>query len=84
MAYAFVGRKLKKRDFRSLFVVRLNAACRQHGISYSKFIHKAKLFGTTLNRKMLSQMAIFDPKAFASLVTRVTGDHQEAKIASVA
>ena len=71
MAYAFVGRKLKKRDFRALFVVRLNAACREHGISYSKFIHASKTFGTELNRKMLSQMAIFDPKAFASLMTLV-------------
>jgi large subunit ribosomal protein L20 len=71
MAYAFVGRKQKKRDFRRLFVVRLNAASRQHGMSYSKFIHASKQFGTTLNRKMLSQLAIFEPKAFASLAESV-------------
>ncbi|MFC1854470.1 50S ribosomal protein L20 [Candidatus Dependentiae bacterium] len=71
MAFAYVGRKKKKRDFRSLFISRLNAACREHGMSYSRFINSAKVFGTKLNRKMLSQMAIFDPKAFAALVSLV-------------
>jgi large subunit ribosomal protein L20 len=82
MAYAFVGRKLKKRDFRALFVVRLNAACREHGMSYSRFIHASKQFGTDLNRKMLSQMAIFDPKAFASLMTRVKASSEKGDLAA--
>ncbi len=71
MAYAFVGRKLKKRDFRKLFIVRLNAACKERGISYSVFIDKCKKFGTELNRKMLSQLALYDAKAFDALVDQV-------------
>ena len=71
LAFAFKGRKLKKRDFRSLFIVRLNAACRSHGISYNKFIHACKLFGTQLNRKMLSQIAIYDTPVFDALVAKV-------------
>ncbi|MCK4499176.1 50S ribosomal protein L20 [Candidatus Babeliales bacterium] len=71
MAFAFIGRKKKKRDFRVLFIKRLNAACRQHGLAYSKFIKAANDFGTKLNRKMLSQMAIFDPKAFTALISLV-------------
>ncbi len=67
MEYAFIGRKLKKRDFRALFISRLNAACKQHGISYSKFIHALNKLNIKLNRKMLSQMAIFEPKAFEQL-----------------
>ena len=71
MAFAYKGRKLKKRDFRALFIVRISAACKSHGISYSKFIHNLKVANVLLNRKMLSQMAIFEPQAFADLVTLV-------------
>lgn len=68
LAYAFVGRKLKKRDYRSLFITRVNAACRQNDISYSSFINKMKNLNIKINRKMLSQLAIFEPEAFTSLV----------------
>lgn len=71
MAFAYKGRKLKKRDFRSLFIVRINAACKTHGVSYSKFIHSLKVANVVINRKMLSQMAILEPDAFAQLVTLV-------------
>ena len=66
-AYAFVGRKLKKRDFRSLWITRINAAARINGISYSKFMNGLKKSGIEMNRKMLSEMAIYDPAGFAAL-----------------
>jgi len=68
MAYAFVGRKLKKRDFRKLWIVRINAAVRPHGLSYSKFMNGLKLAGVEINRKMLSELAINEPKQFDSIV----------------
>ena len=68
MAYAFKGRKLKKRDMRALFVTRISAAAKSHGLPYNKFIHGLKLANISLNRKMLSQLAIFEPKAFEQLV----------------
>jgi large subunit ribosomal protein L20 len=68
MAYAFKGRKIKKRDMRSLFVQRIAAASEAAGISYSKFIHGLKKAEVQLNRKMLSQLAIFEPQAFEQLV----------------
>lgn len=74
MKFAYKGRKVKKRDFRSLFVVRLNAACRKAGTTYSRFIHAAKVKGVLLNRKMLSQLAIFDHKAFAAVVDFLRGE----------
>lgn len=78
MAFSFVGRKLKKRDYRSLFIVRLNAACKARGITYSSFIHESKKFGTLLNRKMLSQLAIYDAPVFDALVTQVKGHQASA------
>lgn len=66
--YAYVGRKLKKRDFRSLWIARINAACRLNDISYSQFMHGLKVANIDLNRKVLSEMAINDANAFASLV----------------
>ena len=66
--YAFVGRKLKKRDFRTLWIARINAACRQNEISYSKFMHGLKVANIDLNRKVLSDIATNDSAAFASLV----------------
>lgn len=67
-AYAFVGRKLKKRDFRSLWITRINAAARINGISYSKLIYGLKNAGVQVNRKMLSELAIYNAEAFTSLV----------------
>lgn len=65
---AFIGRKLKKRDFRRLWIVRINAATRMSGMSYSRFMNGIKLAGIDMNRKMLSELAINDAKAFAELV----------------
>ena len=67
-AYAFVGRKLKKRDFRSLWITRINTAARINGISYSKLIHGLKNAGVQVNRKMLSELAVYNAEAFTSLV----------------
>lgn len=68
MAYAFKGRKLKKRDMRALFIIRINAAARKHGLSYSRFISGLNRSQVQLNRKMISQLAVFEPNAFAQLV----------------
>jgi len=65
---AYVGRKLKKRDFRKLWIARINAGTRANGLSYSRFMNGIKLAGIDINRKMLSEIAINDPKAFAELV----------------
>ena len=65
--YAYVGRKQKKRDFRKLWIARINAAARMNDLSYSKFMHGFKLAGIDLNRKVLSEIAISDPQAFAAL-----------------
>lgn len=67
MAFAFKGRKLKKRDMRSLFINRINAASATHGLSYNAFIHGLKVAKVELNRKMLSQLAVFEPEAFSAL-----------------
>jgi len=66
--YAFRDRRQKKRDFRKLWITRINAACRENGISYSKFINGLLKAEIVINRKMLSEIAINDPKAFAELV----------------
>ena len=66
-AYAYAGRRLKKRDFRSLWITRISAACKMNGMNYSTFMHGLKLAGITINRKMLSEMAIHDAAAFAKL-----------------
>ena len=65
--YAFAGRRQKKRDFRRLWIARINAACRPQGINYSSFMNGLKKAGIELNRKMLSEMAIHDPKSFSEL-----------------
>ncbi len=65
--YAYIGRKLKKRDFRSLWIARINAACRMNGMSYSKFMYGLKTAGVNLNRKVLAELAISDPAAFTAL-----------------
>ena len=66
--YAFVGRKLKKRDFRRLWITRISAAVAPYGINYSRFMNGLKKAGIELNRKALSEMAIADPAAFGALV----------------
>ncbi len=66
--YAFTGRKLKKRDFRRLWISRISAACKANDINYSRFMNGLKKAGVTLNRKMLSEIAIADKEAFAALV----------------
>ena len=67
-AYAYRDRRAKKRDFRKLWIARINAAARQNGLSYSKFMNGLKVAGVDLDRKVLSDIAITDPKAFAALV----------------
>ena len=67
MTYAYVGRKLKKRDFRSLWITRINAEARNNGMSYSKMINGLKLAGVEVNRKMLADMAVNDKTAFAGM-----------------
>ena len=69
--YAFAGRKQRKRDFRKLWITRISAACKMNGINYSQFMNGLKKAGVELNRKMLSEMAINDPKSFAALVETV-------------
>lgn len=66
--YAFTGRKLRKRDFRSLWIQRINAACREHGISYSRFIAALHAHAIELDRKVLADLAVQDPAAFGKLV----------------
>ena len=66
--YAFVGRKLKKRQFRNLWITRINNAVRAQGMNYSTFMNGLKKAGVELNRKMLSEMAIHDPASFTALV----------------
>lgn len=66
--YQFFGRKQRKRDFRQLWITRINAACRQNGMSYSKFIAGLKKHEVEINRKMLSEIAINDPQGFTKLV----------------
>ncbi|WP_312652935.1 50S ribosomal protein L20 [Proteiniclasticum sp.] len=65
---SYIGRKLKKRDFRRLWIARINAAARLNGLSYSRFMNGLKIAGIDINRKMLSEIAIYDPKAFTVLV----------------
>jgi len=77
--YAFRDRKQKKRDFRKLWITRINAACRLNDISYSRFIEGLNKAGVEVNRKMLSEIAINDPKAFSELV-KVAKDGKAGKI----
>ena len=77
--YAFRDRKQKKRDFRKLWITRINAACRQNDISYSRFIEGLTKAGIEVNRKMLSEVAINDPKAFTELV-KAAKDGKAGKI----
>ncbi len=71
--YAYVGRKLKKRDFRSLWITRINAAARLNGLNYSKFMSGLKKNGIDLNRKVLADISVNDPSAFTALCEKVKG-----------
>lgn len=71
--YAFIGRKLRKRDFRKLWITRINAGARLNGMSYSKFINGLKKANIEVNRKMLSEMAIHDAEGFSKLVQIAKG-----------
>ena len=68
--YAYTGRRLKKRDFRRLWITRISAGCRMNGINYSQFMNGLKKADVTLNRKMLSEIAIHDAAAFTALVEK--------------
>ena len=69
--YAYIGRKQKKRDFRRLWITRISAGCKANGMNYSTFMNGLKKAGITLNRKVLSEIAISDPAAFTALVEHV-------------
>ncbi len=75
LRYGYVGRRLKKRNFRSLWIVRINAACRLSEISYSKFVSGLKRAGIDLNRKVLADIAINDVSGFQVLVARAKAAH---------
>ncbi len=68
--YAYIGRRLKKRDFRKLWITRISAACKMNGMNYSTFMNGLKKAGITLNRKMLSEIAIKDAAGFTALVEK--------------
>jgi len=68
LSYAYVGRKLKKRDFRKLWIIRINAAARLDGLSYSRFMDGLKKSGVNINRKILADLAVNDPQSFTELV----------------
>ncbi len=68
--YAFAGRKMKKRDFRSLWITRISAQAKVNGMNYSQFMHGLKLAGINLNRKMLAELAVSNKEAFAALVEK--------------
>ena len=70
LRYAYIGRKLKKRNYRSLWIARINAAARINDMSYSKLINGLKVAGIEINRKVLSELAISDPAAFAALAEK--------------
>ena len=68
LTYAYVGRRLKKRDFRQLWITRISAAVKMHGMNYSTFMHGLKTAGVEINRKMLAELAVNNEAAFAQLV----------------
>ena len=74
MSYAFAGRKQRKRDFRKLWITRINAAARLNGMSYSRFISGLKKANVDISREVLSELAIHDPEAFAQLVQVAKGE----------
>ncbi len=83
LKYGYVGRRLKKRDFRSLWIVRIGAACRAADISYSRFMDGLKKAGVDLNRKILADMALNDAPAFSALVNQAKALVQKAGVEKV-
>lgn len=77
LRYAYVGRKKKKRVFRQLWIIRINAAVKKYNLKYNTFIFKLKQSQILLNRKMLSQLAILDPKAFSYLITIIKHEERQ-------
>jgi len=73
MTYAYVGRKLKKRDYRRLWIARINAAVREEGLTYSQFIHLANTKEIGLDRKVLADLAMNNPESFKALILQVKG-----------
>jgi large subunit ribosomal protein L20 len=71
LTYSYVGRKIKKRDYRSLWIARINAAVREEGLTYSEFIHKLSTKNIDLNRKVLADLAMNEPETFKALVASV-------------
>ena len=71
MTYMYVGRKLKKRNYRQLWIARINAAVREEGMTYSEFIHKLNAKGISLDRKMLADLAMNNPETFRNLIAEV-------------
>jgi large subunit ribosomal protein L20 len=78
LRFAYIGRKQKKRQFRALWITRINAVCRECGVSYSKFLHGLKLAGLDLNRKVLAELAYKDETAFRALVAQAKGALEKA------
>ena len=78
LKYAFVGRRRKKRDFRRLWVVRINAAARENGLTYGQFMHALKVSGVDLDRKVLADMAMHEGAAFSALISQVRGNVVDA------
>src|ERR1700694_295958 len=76
--FAYTGRKLKKRDFRSLWIVRIGAAARINGLNYSQFMHGLKLAGIELDRKILADLAVHQPETFAEVVSQAKNALQNA------
>ncbi|HEY8542958.1 MAG TPA: 50S ribosomal protein L20 [Pseudothermotoga sp.] len=74
--YAYVGRKIKKRDYRSLWITRINIAARQNGLKYSQLMHGLKLANVAINRKMLAELAVNDPSSFSEYV-KIAKEHLE-------
>ncbi len=73
LQYAYVGRRLKKRDFRQLWIARISAGCKMNGMNYSSFMHGLKLANVGINRKMLAEMAVNDKAAFTQLTELAKG-----------
>ena len=78
LKFAYVGRKNKKREYRAIWIVRINAACRAAGISYSQFVHGLKVAGIDLNRKVLAEVALHDDAAFHQLVASAKAGLEKA------
>jgi large subunit ribosomal protein L20 len=72
LTYAYAGRKIRKRDFRRLWIIRINAAARLHGLSYSKFINNLKKANIDIDRKILAELAVRDPEGFKAIVDKAT------------